>query len=818
MKPRWRKVFLDLFENKGRTALVVLSIAVGVFSIGMIAGTYVIISNDMSITYAANNPANIEFRMDDFDDNMLTTIRNTRGIADAEGRRVFNMRVREVDSEQWTTLDIIAVDDFDENKVNLLNLVAGKAKPEKSEVILERDALEELDIQVGQDLIFELPDGMNKSLLVAGIVQDPTTGADDFLAPPFGYITMNTLPILRQPELYNRVFATVAENPDDLPHIRAVGANLKDRIEKGENTVARTGFSKTHEHPMTSIINAVLGILMALGVLIVFLSSSLIANTLSALLNQHMRHIGVIKLVGGRNHQVLGMYLVLILVFGLLALLIAVPLGGQGAYALAAFIADKMSFSLLGYRIVPIAFAIQIVVGLLVPLVAGLAPVIGGARVTVLRAISGDLTMDEKRVDESPPAPGHGGPGKQESRWERFQTRVTNALARRGIHIPRPLLISLRNTFRRRGRLLLTLFTLTMGGAIFIAVFNVRVSLHDYMGAIGQYFIADVTVDFDEAYRLREVEQFVMQVNGVEYVEGWQFTSVEALLPDGTVADNISVLAPPAESALVKPILIEGRWLRPDDVRKITVSESIFKEFPGLRAGDYLRVKVNGQEENWQVVGVFKFIGQQGSIGYAPFEYISRENNLTNRSYSYRIVTANHDRAYQDSIAESLDRYLRDNGFKVRKAQAGLASLDTALESLDILVTFLLIMALLTALVGSMGLTGTMSMNVLERTREIGIMRAIGAKDSVIMRTVIAEGIVIGLISFALAVILSIPFTYLLSTIVSVAIFETPIKVVFTFTGYGIWIALVLVLSAVAGILPARNAARLTIREVRADE
>jgi putative ABC transport system permease protein len=109
-------------------------------------------------------------------------------------------------------------------------------------------------------------------------------------------------------------------------------------------------------------------------------------------------------------------------------------------------------------------------------------------------------------------------------------------------------------------------------------------------------------------------------------------------------------------------------------------------------------------------------------------------------------------------------------------------------------------------------------MNVLERTREIGIMRSIGAKDSVIMQTVIVEGVVIGLISFALAVVLSVPFTYLLSTIISVTIFETPIKVVFTLMGYGIWIALVLVLSTLASILPARNAARLTIREVLAYE
>jgi putative ABC transport system permease protein len=141
-----------------------------------------------------------------------------------------------------------------------------------------------------------------------------------------------------------------------------------------------------------------------------------------------------------------------------------------------------------------------------------------------------------------------------------------------------------------------------------------------------------------------------------------------------------------------------------------------------------------------------------------------------------------------------------------------------AVDSLGILVTFLLIMALLTASVGSMGLTGTMGMNVLERTREIGIMRAVGAVDSVIMRTIIAEGVVIGLLSFGLAIILSIPFTYLLSTIVSLAVFETPIQVVFTPTGYLIWLGLVLALSAIASILPARNAARLTIREVLAYE
>jgi putative ABC transport system permease protein len=810
LRPRWRKVLHDLWDNKARTLLVVFSIAVGVFSIGVISGAYQIISNDMSASYAANHPANIELRTDDFNDDVLTSIRNARGVEDAEARRVVNFRVRTQGSDQWVALDVVALDDFSKNKVNLLVPVSGAVAAHKNEVLLEKDALKKLNVTAGQYLIFELPDGTLKSLKVVGIVQDVSTGAGDFLAPPFAYIEMKTLQTLRQPELFNRAYVTVAKNQDDLPYIREIGTDLKDRLEKNGTPVSRTRFSETHKHPLADTVNAILGILLALGILIVFLSSSLIANTLSALLSQHLRHIGVIKLVGGRSRQVFAMYLALIMAFAVLALLIAVPLGGQGAYGLSLFIANKLRFNLLGYRIVPMALGIQVAVGLLVPLVAGLAPVISGSRITVLRALSGDLAGDENK------------PHKTEHErvpwFDALLVRITNMLAARGIHFPRPFIISLRNTFRRRGRLILTLFTLTMGGAIFIAVFNVRVTLHDYIGAIGSYFRADVTLDFDKDYRLSEIQQFASQVSGVERVEGWQFLGTELLYANGMVAENVNLLAPPAASQLVNPLMAEGRWIRKDDVRKLAISEAALKFYPNLKPGDHIPLNIKGREESWEVVGIFKFVGNEGIIAYAPYEYISQILDLANRSYSFRIVTAQHDRAYQDMMAEKLDHFFRDQGFKVRNSESGLASLDTASESLDILVVFLLIMAILTAIVGAMGLTGTMSMNVMERTREIGIMRSIGADDRAVMRTVIAEGFVIGFISFVLAIILSIPFTYVLSDIVSTAVFQTPIKVVFTFLGYAIWLGLVLLLSVIGSILPARNAARLTIREVLAYE
>jgi putative ABC transport system permease protein len=811
MRPRWRKVLHDLFDNKARTLLVVFSIAVGVFSIGVIAGAYEIISNDMSASYAASQPANVELRMANFDEDVLTSVRNAKTIDEAEARRVFNVRVRVAGTEKWITLDVVAFQDFAENKVDLLRPLAGAGEPGKREVLLEKNALKDFSVGVGGKLEFQLPDGSIKTMPVVGIVQDIALGADDFLASPHAYMTMSTLPYMQQPELYNRVYATTSKNGDDISHVRAVGADIKDKLESGDTTVIRMRFAKSHEHPLQSTVNAILGILLALGILILFLSSSLIANTLSALLNQHLRYIGVIKLVGGRNRQVFFMYLALIMCFGALALLIAVPLGGQGAYGLALFISSTLNFNLLGYRIVPIAFLIQIVVGALVPLVAGLSPVISGAHITVLRALSGDLTQDEQKQASA-------GGVKRLSWFDWMQLRFTHFLAARGIHFPRPLIISLRNTFRRKRRLALTLFTLTMGGAIFIAVFNVRTTLHDYIGAIGRYFAADVTVDFGYPYRLHEIEKTTIQMPGVLKVEGWQFTSSEILDENDNVLENINIFGPPAQSKLVEPILVAGRWMQADDVRKLVVSEAIYKYYPDMKPGDTLKLKIDDRKEIWEVVGIFKFVDREGVLAYIPFEYMSKMNHLVNRSSSYRIVLDKHDRPYQDAMAEKLDRFFSDNGFTVRSAKAGRASLDKAVESLDVLVVFLMIMALLTATVGAMGLAGTMGMNVMERTREIGIMRSIGADDRAVMRTVIAEGVVIGVISFALAIVLSVPFTYLLSTIVSLAVFQTPIDTIFTFTGYGIWLGLVLVLSALASILPARRAARLTIREVLAYE
>lgn len=794
MRPRWRKVLSDLWDNKSRTLLVVASIAVGVFSIGMIAGAYQIISQDMGASYASANPANIDMRTDPFDQDLVDSVKKIEGVNAVEGRWITALRVRHPGGE-WTNLDLVAVNDFEKQVINLLLPIQGNSVPADKQVILEKKALNDLTVDVGDTLDFQLPDGTVKTMTVVGIVQDQTTGAGDFLAPPLGYITFNTLPWLGQPSAYNRLFVTVGGNSNDIVNIRQVSSAVSDKVGKSGQQIYRTELNKTNEHPMASTVKAILGILMALGLLIVFLSSSLIANTLNSLLNQHLPHIGVMKLIGARSQQIFGMYIVLILFFGLIALLIALPTGGQAAYALSQLIASKMNFNLQGYRIVPIAFLLQAIVAILVPLIAGFVPVNNGSRIKVQAAISGNGMSS----------------GKSSPGWlDRMGSRLK--------WISRPTLISLRNTFRRKRRLILTLFTLTIGGAIFIAVFNVQLSLEDFIRKTGRYFIADVTVSFDRPYRVDEINQAVMNIPNIKYVEGWSFVSAENLNTDDTVADNLTILAPPADSKLIQPIMLQGRWLQPGDRTAITVGEAIWNDFPGLKPGDQLKLKINGKEDYWTVVGIFRFISRDQIIAYATYDYVSELLNLPGQSFSYRVVTDQHTISYQKQMAATIDKYLRDQGYHVTDTEAGLSTLQTASESLAILINFLLIMALLTAVVGSIGLTGTMGMNIMERTREIGVMRAIGATDGQIMRTVIIEGLIIGTISWFLAAIASFPITLLLNRIISLAIFNSPSQFILNPIGFVIWLGLVLILSAVASVLPARNAARLTIREVLAYE
>ena len=793
-RPRWRKVLHDFWDYKVRTLLVVASIAVGVFAIGVIAGTYAMIFEDLSGSYAATNPANISLTTMPFDPDFVDVIRRMDSVTEAEGRRYVSLQLK-VGPNEWDTITLVAIPDYDELQIHRHLLKEGVAVPQDREVVLEHKSLAELGAAAGDALDIELPDGTIRQLPIVGTVQDQSDVYGNILGDLQGFITFDTLEWLDQPLSLNRLYVTVAESSNDKAHVRQVATEVTDRIEKSGREVYGTSVAPGGEHPLISIIDALLAVLIILGVLVVFLSGSLISNTMSALLNQHLRQIGVMKLVGARRGQVIGMYLVLIVAFGGVALMAAIPLGSWGAYELSRFVADIVNFKLQDFRIMPLAIVLQIVIALIVPPATGMLPVLKGSRITVQRALSSR------------------GLGNQQSKkdWIDRQLEQLRVLSR-------PLLISIRNTFRRKGRLALTLFTLTLGGAIFIAVFNSQISLNLKVDQVSKYFGADVNLDFARSYRIEKVEREAMSIEGVERVEVWIRTSAELIHEDGSPPDSLSIIAPPADSDLIEPTLLEGRWLLPGDENAITVNDAFWDDYPDLQVADRLRLKIAGREDDWTVVGVFQYTGMDDLVAYANYDYLADELGAGKHASAYRIVTAEHTLGFQEYISAQLGTHFRELSFKVHRVEAGKVFNASLTEVLGILTTVLLVMALLTALVGSIGLAGTMSMNVMERTREIGVMRAIGAYNRIVSKLVIVEGLIIGLISYVLGAVLSFPITFLLSNVISLSIFNSPAEFAFSAQGFLIWLAVVVLLSVLASILPARNALRLTIREVLAYE
>jgi putative ABC transport system permease protein len=795
IKPRWSKVLTDLWEDKTRTSLVVASIAVGVFAIGMIITAFTIMQKDINLSYAAVNAPNIQIQTEPFDEDLIGVIEKIPGVEEVEGRRVIQIRARRGD-EDWQGMTLVALSDFSTD-INLLNPIEGTQFPNEDQILISQDMRHISGFEVGDALEIELPDGSHHNLSLAGLITDQTTAKPDPSSTNNVYISLKTLRSFGLDGYFNQLFVTVDGDGSNAEFIASITAVIENKIEKSKREVFRSQEDLSTQHPMIDSILAIIGVLGALGGLITILSSSLIINTLNALLTQQLRQIGIMKLVGGRSYQIMGMYLILIIAYGVIALVLAVPLGALAGYGLAWFISNLVGAVLQGFRFIPAAVITQTLIAILIPLAAGFFPVNSGAKTSVQQAISNYRPGDQVK----------------KRKWFNVDAKWFN-------WISRPILLSFRNTFRKRGRLLLTIFTLTVAGAVFIAVFNVRDSMTNVMSQLMQHFLGDVTVNFRQPYRVSRIEQKLLSIPGVKGVEGWGGATAEIWDKNDDLVTNLSISAPPQDTQLLTPEFVAGRWLLANEERAIVISDTIYDFYPDLKPGDKLKIKVDGRrEEEWEVVGIFRFVDMLGDpLAYANFEFISGLMHLPNQATSYRIITESHDVTSQEELARRIDRFLNERNFAVQSIQSGYLRQANATQAVNTLVIFLLVMAILTAFVGSIGLTGTMSINVLERTREIGVMRTIGAVDLVIMQSIIIEGLVIGLITWILAIGLSFPISSLLLTIVGEAMMGSAMTLHFTPIGIFIWLGVVLVLSVVASIVPARNAARLTINEVLAYE
>jgi putative ABC transport system permease protein len=104
-----------------------------------------------------------------------------------------------------------------------------------------------------------------------------------------------------------------------------------------------------------------------------------------------------------------------------------------------------------------------------------------------------------------------------------------------------------------------------------------------------------------------------------------------------------------------------------------------------------------------------------------------------------------------------------------------------------------------------------MSLAVLERTREIGVLRAIGGRHSSIFAMIEVEGLVIAALAWIVALPLSVPMSTALSSAFGEVMFSVPVRMLPGANAVLDWLMLTAVVSIVACALPALRATRVSV-------
>jgi putative ABC transport system permease protein len=363
----------------------------------------------------------------------------------------------------------------------------------------------------------------------------------------------------------------------------------------------------------------------------------------------------------------------------------------------------------------------------------------------------------------------------------------------------------------------LTLFTLAMGGGIFMMVMNVRSSFDYTINLMLSDFGGDAMVWFDKGYRISRLEEVSESAPGVSAAEVWMRYWVPLPTPQGD--HYILLIGIPPESEIMNPRIAEGRMLRPDDGHAIVLNQKIAAEH-GIWVGDDISVRFDEQEESvkWTVVGTLRNAEDGQSVCLVPFGVLADQIGSRNKGWWTAIAAEEHTPEAQRQLLRDLRQTYQANGIETSYSQTTDDMRQDDMGGFDIIVSLLMGMAVLTAVVGGIGLASTMSINVVERRREIGVMRSTGATSSAIAIIFVIEGVLLGVLSCLLAVPISVPGAQMFNAFVGGELFSMPFEFVFSVGGVGLWLVVVVALSTLASLWPALRATRVSVREALAYE
>jgi putative ABC transport system permease protein len=324
-----------------------------------------------------------------------------------------------------------------------------------------------------------------------------------------------------------------------------------------------------------------------------------------------------------------------------------------------------------------------------------------------------------------------------------------------------------------------------------------------------------VAISVDQNTSRHTAEREAYRIPGVVAAEGWANVNGIIKRANGAEGEETNVVGLPWDSIMVDPKMIEGRWLNGGDSWEVVVNQDLVQE-EDIGLGDDLVVDIDGVDRVFKIVGITSktISGPRVYINYTMFSKLTGRSDQVNevriRTNLEGIVSPEE----QEALAALVEDRFSNAGLSNASASTRYQVFGFFTEPFAIILMVLMIMAGLLAVVGSLSLAGTMGINVMERTREIGVLRSVGASNASVRQVVVVEGVMIALLSWVLVTVISGPTSASLAGAVIYTVLKTNLTFRFSFLGLGLWLLMVVFIGIFSSLAPAQNAVRLTVREV----
>jgi len=782
----WRKVQGDARQHWLQISLIALVLITGTAGVVAALNAQAILKREIASSYATAKSPDIALLFDQVTPQMLADAATHPGVNAVDARRMLTTRVEAQDGT-WLPMRLTIVPDLSKLQLGVVHLHGGTWSAQDGAIWIEQSGESLLAGGVGGSLKVRTPSGDIASIPVGGFVHDTGVAPSFQERTVYAYVNANTAAQLGQSPVMDQLLIKLAQRgtyADTLAFGKALGTSLKGK----DQAVQRVEVLPA-SHPHDMLMNAMLRVLGVLSVLALLCSAALAGYMVAAWMRREIRQVGIMKTLGAQSMQIARQGLWLVTPVTLLSAGAGLLVGAALARAMVRQYAVTLNIDIALWAVPDDLLWKEVVLAIGVPLLAMAIPIARAARMTALSAIQ-DAGITP------PPSVG---------RWASLLLKVPGNVA---------WTLALRNTWRRPWRLTLIVLALTCGGTLLLTTHSNYESLIAMIDTSLAQQGHDIEVLMQRPAPAAQLEAIARNVPEVEIAEAWRRAGVSLNQESNSATEpnRFALTAYPDGSQLFRLPVVSGRAPQATASDEVLVTRKLQTAYPALQVGSSASLQFRDRKATVKVVGVVEEIAMP--LMYTNATTFEAVTALGDTASAVRVKT----RSPQiELVAGALDQAF----LKARLVPSQVIPRSMVREALDehvrVVGDVIRMVALAAALVGSIVLAATTVLNVIERTREVGILRTLGAPPARIAGLFLAEGGTITLLSAALSIALSLGLTRLLLNAAERSLVNVTVPMQFSWTGLGILgSGALVVLLAVA--LSLAFALRKSVRETLAYE